>query len=297
MSFYWYHLVDAVCIKASGRDARRYLNNRLSNDLRTIAAGESLQAAALTAQGRVECLFTVFAESGELFYLVADSGNRQDILAVLGKFVVADRISLEDIGAAGVFLHVAGSRDVVTPVLASLGGSCYVRTASRLGVEGVDLLIVGVDAHVVLERFRDVCGAALSTHDYTLLRCKQGQPVFPDEVNDRVILTECGMRHAVSFSKGCYVGQEVIERSDAIGKLPRRLERIRLSGVGEVPKEAPVENHAGESIGKVVTAVSDSAESLTYVFALLKSGSYSIGDTVSTCGRSGEILSMEHTAI
>lgn len=297
MSFYWYHFADAVCIKASGRDARRYLNNRLSNDLRGLAAGEAALAAALTAQGRVECLFTVFAESGEIFYLVADSGNRQDIVAVLGKYIVADRISLEDIGASGVFLHVAAPREVLAPVLASLGGSCCIRTASRLGVEGVDLLMVGVDVHVALERFRDACGEGLSVTDYTLLRCKQGQPVFPDEVNDRVILTECGMRHAVSFSKGCYVGQEVIERSDAIGKLPRRLERIRISGVGELPKEAPIVNHAGESIGKVVTAASDSAESCTYAFALLKSGSYSIGDTVSTCGWSGEILSMEQQTI
>lgn len=296
MSARWYHLSDAVCMKASGKDARRYLNNRLSNDLRSLAVGESTLAAALTAQGKVECLCTVFVDAQDSFYLVADGGKRQAIFASLGRFIVADRVSIEDVSATTFFVHIAAPLEVVSRALEGLSGTWFTRVSNRIGTEGVDLLFVNVEGAAVSEALQRSFGEALAPEAYNLLRCSQGYPVFPDEINERVILTECGMRSAVSFSKGCYVGQEVIERSDAIGKLPRTLVRIRFSGLGELSADTPVLAATGESIGKIVTAASDTLAACTYVFALLKSGSYSIGNTVSAGGVSGEILSMEqHT--
>jgi folate-binding protein YgfZ len=296
MSAHWYHLSDAVSFKVSGKDARRYLNNRLSNDLRSLAQGESTLAAALTAQGRVECLCSVFVGAQDVFYLVADGGNRQAIFASLGRFIVADRVSIEDISAVSLFAHITASTDAVSHALGDAGEACFMRPCNRIGAEGVDVLLVNPQGTAASERLQLAFGAPLSRDEYTLLRCSQGSPVFPDEVNDRVILTECGMRSAVSFSKGCYVGQEVIERSDAIGKLPRTLVRMRFAGVGNLPAETSIVSSAGESLGKVVTAAPDTSAARIYVFALLKSGSYSIGSTVSAGGFSGEILSMEqHT--
>jgi folate-binding protein YgfZ len=280
-------------MKALGRDARRYLNNRLSNDLRSLAVGESALAAALTAQGKVECLCSVFADVQDSFYLVADGGKRQAIFASLGRFIVADRVSIDDVSPTTLFVHVGAPLEVVSRELDDLSGTWFTRACNRVGTDGVDLLFVNVEGTAAYDALRRAFGEPLTREAYNLLRCSQGYPVFPDEINERVILTECGMRSAVSFSKGCYVGQEVIERSDAIGKLPRTLVRIRFSGLDELMAETPVLATTGESIGKIVTAASDSVAACTYVFALLKSGSYSIGNTVSAGGASGEILSME----
>ena len=74
MSRKWIHLEDAVVLRVSGKDARRYLNNRLSNDLRSAKPGDVVRAAALTPQGRVEGLFSVFIENEEVFLLVCVGG-------------------------------------------------------------------------------------------------------------------------------------------------------------------------------------------------------------------------------
>ena len=100
----------------------------------------------------------------------------------------------------------------------------------RVSTVGSDVILVTEVPIDGLRRLKELFGPALSEESYNLLRIKQGVPVYPDEINEDVILSECGVLDAVSFSKGCYVGQEVIERSDAIGRLPRALERIRLVG-------------------------------------------------------------------
>ena len=81
----WYLQPSPVVFKVTGKDARRYLNNRLSNDLRTATAGASLVAGALTPQGRVEGLYTVYVVSDDLFYF----GRRGDFpfTIVLGRWI------------------------------------------------------------------------------------------------------------------------------------------------------------------------------------------------------------------
>lgn len=289
MSSRWYHLCQAIVCKASGKDARRYLNNRLSNDLRSLTYPDSVIAAALTAQGRAQGVYTVFATPDEAFLLVCDGGARQSLFASLGKFIVADRVSLEDVSSAWTLVHAVVSEEEARGVAHDCGGErVYMRASRRLGEPGFDLLLPTDSVAESLEKVAAKLGAAMTASEYSIKRLRQGQPAFPDEVNEKVILTECGMREAVSFSKGCYVGQEVIERGDAIGKLPRTLERVVFMGAG-VARDGSVTNARGESIGRIMSVVTEEASATSYAFALLRSGVYSDGDDVSCDGVQGHI--------
>jgi folate-binding Fe-S cluster repair protein YgfZ len=99
------------------------------------------------------------------------------------------------------------------------------------------------------------------------------------------------MRHAISFTKGCYVGQEVVERSDAIGRVPRKLERIVVSPGKENGESTEVKNHAGQEVGRVVTSYSDQATGKTIHFVLLRNGKYSPGEEVVVKGDRGRVVS------
>lgn len=289
MSSRWYHLAQAVVCKASGKDARRYLNNRLSNDLRSLLYPDTCLAAALTAQGKVQGLYTVFATPDDAFLLACDGGVRQSLFATLGKFIVADRVSLEDVSGSWAFIHVVTSEQDARE-LAQLCGSesVYLRHSSRLGAPGCDLLVPTQSLDDTLGILSDRLGSPMTSTEYQLMRLQRGAPTFPDEINENVILTECGMRDAVSFTKGCYVGQEVIERSDAIGKVPRTLERIVISGV-QVTLGATITNAQGETIGKIVSSATDEASATTYAFALLRTGVYSADEQISSEGLHGYI--------
>lgn len=289
MSARWYHLSQAIVCRASGKDARRYLNNRLSNDLRSLAYPDSVVAAALTAQGKTQGLYTVFATPEDGFLLACDGGVRQALFAALGKFIVADRVSLEDVSSAWILVHAIVSEEESRSIAHECGGEqIYMRASRRLGEAGFDLLLPTNSAEGSLAAITSKLGSPMTPSEYALQRLQRGQPVFPDEVNEGVILTECGMRDAVSFSKGCYVGQEVIERSDAIGKLPRTLERIVLEGA-LATQSVSVTNARGETIGKLVSALVDEKTSTTYGFAMLRSGACSDNESISCDGIQGYI--------
>jgi folate-binding protein YgfZ len=292
MSVKWYLPPAPVVFKVSGKDARRYLNNRLSNDLRTVAAGATLLAGALTPQGRVEGLYTIFVESQETFYLVATGGERQPLFASLSRYIVADRVSIVDCSSDVVVGHLGGNS---MPQLGAL--RVLVAPCRRISDGGFDFIVLEGARAEIVKSLDEALGVSLTREQYNLLRFSQGCVEFPTEVDDGVILTEAGLREAVSFTKGCYVGQEVIERSDAIGKLPRRVERVVFEGSSGIAADANIMGGEGKYVGKVLSAFVDATQNVTKAFALLKNGAYVANDAVQCDGIVGRILSLEERSI
>jgi folate-binding protein YgfZ len=289
----WYLQPSPVVFKVTGKDARRYLNNRLSNDLRTATAGASLVAGALTPQGRVEGLYTVYVVSNDLFYLASDGGERQPLFAALGRYIVADRVSIIDCSFDVLVGHVAGNE----PLACGEGDLCLTHPQRRIGEEGRDFLLITENPAAALAKVTEQLGGGLSTAEYDLKRFADGFAQYPTEINDSLILTEAQLRDAVSFQKGCYVGQEVIERSDAIGRLPRQLERIVFEGSESVQPQASVVGKDAKPIGKVLSTIADITSNRTFAFALLKTGAYAPQDKVECEGRIGTILSPEEKQV
>jgi len=291
MSSQWILLSGALSFRVSGKDARRYLHNRLSQDIRSLLPGQSVLAAALSAQGRVEGLFSVCCEGEDSFLIVCDGGSAEELLAVLRRFVVADRVRFDDISSGFRLVHLALSVESATEWVRSVGlvANCFIERA-RVAAEGADVLFAVGDHDGLMRALQLAFGEQLSSQTYARLRWEYGCAVYPQEINEQGMLLEFGLPQAVSFTKGCYVGQEVVERSDAIGKLPRRLERIVLNEAAPVGLGASISNQEGEILGKVVSEFSDSSEQKTYLFALLRTGKYNGGDQVVCAERVGAIV-------
>jgi folate-binding protein YgfZ len=289
----WYLQPSPVIFKVSGKDARRYLNNRLSQDLRNVSAGASLVAGALSPQGRVEGLYTVYVQANDLFYLVSDGGERQPLFAALGRYIVADRVSIIDCSAEALVGHVSGS---ALPEFGD-GVTCLKHQQGRAGEVGEDFLILTDKLDDVRAMLDSRLGIPISKSEYDLKRFAAGFPEYPTEINDSLILTEGGLREAVSFQKGCYVGQEVIERSDALGRLPRHLERIVFDESGDIAPQASVVGKDAKPLGKIVSVIADAAHNKLCAFAMLKTGAYAAHEEVQCEGKTGRILSSEEKKI
>lgn len=296
MSSAWYLLPSPIVFKVSGKDARRYLNNRLSNDLRTATPGSAVVAGALTPQGKVEGLFVAYVVADDLFYLVSDGGARQTLFSALSRYIVADRVSIVDCTSESVVGHRA-SQDLSALAF----GDEYTALScprQRIDAEGRDFLVIGATPESIVPKVESLWGRPLSDHQYNLARFSQGFAQYPGEINDTTILTETGAREAVSFTKGCYVGQEVIERSDAIGKLPRTLERVVLErSVDIAPDSKIATSDSGQTLGKVMSSFQDLDTNQTCVFALMKTGSYTAGARVQCDGISGQVLLKEQRTV
>lgn len=240
-------LVDASAhrsIVARGEERVRFLQGQLSQDIASLVTGSGAAALALNVQGRVQELFTVYAFDDRL-ELVVDADRLPSARARLEQFLVADdvefdleapteRISLAGPGApdllrrAGVTCSVApGSWSVAEGKIAGDDVRAYVRGQWR--VPWIELVVVG-DAAPVRRTLASLGAVPVEIDAAETVRIESGIARLGVDVDEDRIATEARLEWAIHFAKGCYVGQEVIERSVSRGRVNRELCLLSIDG-------------------------------------------------------------------
>ncbi len=196
--------------KFSGPDAARYLNGQVTADVTLLAEGKATYAAVCTAKGRMEGDVTLALHGGE-FYLDADLALRESLGARLDKYLIADDAVLEDISDLWCLSHVFGVKPPPTPQMG------FVAANARFGLPGHDVWIAESGAAVLGDT---VEAAVLET-----LRLEAAIPRWGAELTANTLPPEAGpvMLDAISYTKGCYVGQETIARLKSVGHVNRTL--------------------------------------------------------------------------
>lgn len=226
-------LSDRAKLRLRGLDRVRYLNGQVTNDVRKAKPGSSaIRACVTNAKGRIEADGFIHSPPGdEALFLDAESVLREPLLARLERYIVADDVELSDVSDELRLWHFFG--EAANAVQKSLPmGAGYFVPATRLGVPGVDLW---QSPGQELPRFD--C-PQLSASDMETLRIIRGVPRWPSELNSEVFPQEAGLEaSAMDFSKGCYIGQEVLSRIKTTGKMPRVLMKWELLPQSEIPLE------------------------------------------------------------
>jgi folate-binding protein YgfZ len=209
-------------VRVQGPDAADYLQRMVSND---VLAGESCQALLLTAKARVIAPLLVWRRADDDFLLLTEPELGEVVRAHLTRmrFAAKCEIALEEHTSTLLF-----------------GGS-----------EGIANTDYGRPAVEVLDESIE---PTLDEADLERLRIEAGTPRFGLELDDRVLPAETGLvERAVSFTKGCYPGQEPIARQHHRGKVNRRLRVLDLDG-GPAEPETPV-SYAGKEVGRITSSV------------------------------------------
>ena len=222
-------------LRVAGPDAVAFLQGQLSQDVAGLALGASAWSFLLQPQGKVDALVRVTRTGEEECLVDVDGGFGEATAARLRRFKLRVRADLEPL--AWSCLALRGPR---APAAAARGpvGEAQAVAADWPGLAGVDLL---GPAPVVPEGVR-ACGRDA----YEAVRVEAGWPAMGAELDERTIPAEAGVvDRAVSFTKGCYTGQELVARIDSRGNnVPRRLRAV-VVGAGAAP------------VGAAVTAAAD----------------------------------------
>ena len=200
--------------RLNGPDASRYLNGQVTNDVPRLAEGHACYAAVCTAKGRMEGDVSIALRSGE-FFLDADASLRESLGARLEKYLIADDAAFADVSDHWSLSHVFSA----TPPPAPPTG--FVIAYDRFGLPGHDVWVAHPGAIIVGEKVElDV----LET-----LRIEHGIPRWGAELTANTLPPEAGPRMlaAISYTKGCYVGQETIARLKSVGHVNRTLVFLR----------------------------------------------------------------------
>lgn len=275
----------ATIVKVTGAHAARYLQNRLSNDIKSISVGlGSCVAAALSAQGKIQAIFTVLAETNDQYLLISEAGDSEEILARLAQFKVAERVEFIDISSQYMLLGWEAPlpeevREVFPelhelPPLGRYVTSLGTYLVGQRGLAEESLLcIIPKDRSTSIHAEISRTTAELGGDALKIAKIRRNMPSFPDELGQELLLSETPLSHAVSFTKGCYVGQEVVAKIDALGRAPRQLVPFAISGKHLDLVDAPVtqeHDSTARSFGRVLSAVFDPLEDETVGFLVVK---------------------------
>lgn len=226
---FWVPLQRDV-ITASGSDARSYLHSQLSQDIASMRIGETRQSLLLQPTGKLDGIIRVTCVEGETFVLDVDSGCGEAVLTRLNRFKIRVNVDL----SLGHESWVA-VRNVQSPISGSI-------PAWRCDGTAVDIRGAKVNAELRQGSF----------DDYEEARIIAAWPTMNVDVTETSIPAETGIIDvAVSFTKGCYPGQELVERMDSRGSIaPRQLRYVVVSDRSVVGQEVEHEGRSG-----VVTSI------------------------------------------
>jgi folate-binding protein YgfZ len=271
-------------IGVSGKDRAAYLQGLLTNDIQALTPGTGCYAAWLTPQGRMLTDLHVF-ESGDMILLDVPAAELAATLQRLDQFLFSEDVQLANLAdtLTSVWIHGSAAPALLEQALSGLQGLAswpeyhnaratfdgvssrndprpnfpvVVGRVSQLGVPGF-VVYVEPAGKGDLERALVDGGAVIAEpSDIEAARIEAGYPVFGVDMAHDTIPLEAGIEErAISFTKGCYVGQEVIIRvlHRGHGRVARKLVAIRLEGEGPISRGAKI--HAGDrDVGAVTSA-------------------------------------------
>jgi folate-binding protein YgfZ len=213
-------------LRVSGKDAQDYLHRMSTQDLARLRPGQAAYTAFLNAKGHLLGEAHVLAREGDLL-VELDPAAAPETRALLEKLVIMDEVELEDVSASLRVLPVLGPEGA-----ARLGdrapGAPRVES-NRRGVPCLDLWLPAAEAEPLREALLGDGAAPLDAAELDTLRILAGVPRFGADMDAGYLPMEAGLtRAAISFTKGCYIGQEVVLRATARGHLQRGLVQLEL---------------------------------------------------------------------
>jgi folate-binding protein YgfZ len=229
-------------VRVHGPEAVEFLQGQLSQDVAALAVGESAPALLLQPTGKVEAWLRATRLGDDDVALDVEAGFGDAVHARLRRFKLRTKAELEQDRWWGFAVRGPGAHDVVTPA------GAHALPAAWPGVPGVDLLSAGEVA---------LSGVTLvGDDDLEALRIECGVPAMGAELTDATIPAEGGqwlIDTSVSFTKGCYTGQELVARIDSRGgNVPRPVRGLVIAG--SVPRRGAVVEADGAPVGEVTSA-------------------------------------------
>ena len=271
----WFDLSNRGKIRVIGEDNVRLLHAMSTNDVKNLAEGAGLYTFFLNDKGRIlaDAYVYRFADS---ILLDTEPETAQLLREHLDAYIIADDVTLEDETTTLAAIAVEGPASFEAaaalglPIPASaLGTSAwhngFVARASVIGTPGLRIFSPVADILSLTSRLELAGIPQAHAAEVRVVRLENGMPRFGEDISSRYLAPETQIAHAVHFNKGCYLGQEIVERVRSQGQVHRLLAPLRIQS-----KEPPAPGTKLLADGKPMAEITSAAysEALGEVVAL-----------------------------
>lgn len=216
----WIDLSARGKIRVTGEDRARLLHAMTTNQVQGVEPGTASYVFFLSAQGRILADAWILFRPDELL-LITEPETRQKVYDHLDQFIIADDATLEDVTDQYALISIegptAGTLELPITATGLPGGSVLIDAASKDKFTS-DLGLCEADPEAV-----------------RTVRLETAKPRYGEEITERFLVQETGQMQAVSSTKGCYLGQEIVERVRSRGQVHRHLRGVRIDGA-EIPE-------------------------------------------------------------
>jgi folate-binding protein YgfZ len=271
-------------ILVTGGDRLRWLNGMVSNAVQSLPEGQGNYSFLLSVQGRIQGDCYVYRRADDV---LLDTSVEQvpALMSHLDHFIIMDDVELADVSQQWTGLSLVGPR--AGQVLATLGFSpstpgvenarmssakigevtCTIIEAYHVAVPRYELWFAPEHVLAVWETLQAAGADPCGWEAMDALRVLEGTPLFGVDINDRDLPQETAQTRALNFSKGCYLGQEIVERIRSRGKVNRQFRQFALQGAR--PDSLPLDLRSnGQPVGRITSTASLSGAGLPQVLAL-----------------------------
>ncbi len=244
-----YDLSWRAKIAVTGGDRVRWLNGMVSNNVRDLAPGHGVYAFMLNAQGRIQADLYVF-QRGDSLLVDTERGQREKVLQLFDHYIIADDVEIADVSDKLAALgltgpesrHVLERAGIADPDLAHLqfadvawpqAGLQKSITLLRSGEEARESWQIWIAPEYTAELWDALVKTGArptGTTALNLFRISRGIPQFGVDIRERDLPQETGQARALNFTKGCYLGQEIVERIRSRGAVHRQFMAFAVEG-------------------------------------------------------------------
>jgi tRNA-modifying protein YgfZ len=265
-------------LQLKGEDRLRFLHNQTTNNINALQNGQGCDTVFVTSTGRTIDLATVYATEESLLVLVSPN-RREQLMQWMDRYIFPmDKVELADITDKNAILNLIGNQsDSLVKELGAQtiigqpeGSHIFIDEGTRIGVgsglalPGYTLIVPTEAAAGVWSQLTSAGAIPMGDRAWEQLRIMQGRPTCDRELTDDYNPLEAGLWKAISFDKGCYIGQETIARLNTYKGVKQRLWGVKLSA--PVAANTPV-TYEGDKVGILTsyTDTEDGAFGLGYV--------------------------------
>jgi folate-binding protein YgfZ len=266
-----YDLGSRAKIRITGGDRVRWLNGVVTNNIRDLAPNRGVYCYLLNAQGHIQADLYAY-NFGDLFMIDAAAEQREKVLAHFDRYIIADDVEVTDVGTTLTAVGIVGPQS--TSVLAAAGihapdlaplelcepkCDCACECVRCTLIRGDDSLGRAYEIWIAPDQRKSTWDAlmasgakAVGAEAMELQRIRWGLPRVGVDIRERDLPQETGQMRALSFTKGCYLGQEIVERIRSRGAVHRQFTAFVVEGV--LPAPGTKIQTGGKDVGEVTSS-------------------------------------------
>ena len=259
-------------IRVSGSEATMFLNGLITNDVKNLAQNRWMPAVFPTVQGRLIGAVRVIRTSEPAFLIDTETASHEAVLKTVSRFTLAGDFKVSDVTAETALLTLQGQgaaeilQNVFDPGVSDLPQNGVTETtwqnvpvtiirASHTGEDGFDI-VIDSSRKAELRQALEAAGAQpLGDDTFEILRVEAGIARFGQDMDETNVVPETNLDDAVSYTKGCYVGQEIIVRIKHRGHPAKKLTQLRFETDQQIEPGAIIRSKENQEIGRVTSAV------------------------------------------